>query len=67
MSISAIAKQGWRETFCGVLLPCVGAVVLLAGLAAGARGDVRPIWGGESLWGYWEFGNDYVPKGDWKI
>src|SRR3981081_2656519 len=27
----------------------------------------RAFWGNESLWGYWEFDKDYLPKQDWKI
>jgi hypothetical protein len=44
-----------------ILLPTVGD----RGFAAEHR--VRPFWGNEAMWGYWEFENDYVPKQDWKI
>ncbi len=27
----------------------------------------RPTWGDDSLWGYWEFNNDYVPKDQWEL
>src|SRR4051812_5127578 len=27
----------------------------------------RPVWGGEFLWGYWEFGSEYLPKHRWKL
>ncbi len=33
----------------------------------GAEPHVRPFWGTEALWGYWEFGGDYLSKRDWKI
>jgi hypothetical protein len=46
----------------------IGCALLgLAGSLAGAEEKVRPIWGGEAMWGYWEFGDDYVSKKDWKI
>ena len=32
-----------------------------------AADRVRPTWGGEALWGYWEFGGDYIPNNDWKV
>ncbi len=32
-----------------------------------AEYKVRPFWGGEALWNYWEFEDNYVPKKDWKI
>src|SRR5260221_12481996 len=40
-----------------------------ASAAPTAAGDScsRPIWGGESLWGYWEFGSEYLPKHQWKL
>jgi hypothetical protein len=27
----------------------------------------RAFWGNETLWGYWEFDKDYLPKHSWKI
>ncbi|HEY3322400.1 MAG TPA: chitobiase/beta-hexosaminidase C-terminal domain-containing protein [Planctomycetota bacterium] len=41
------------------------ALADFSGWAAEPR--IRPTYGDDSLWGYWEFENDYVPKKDWAI
>ena len=33
----------------------------------GAESQVRRFWGTEALWGYWEFGSDYLAQRDWKL
>ena len=49
------------------------SVMAAAGLALAcyasfaAENRVRPFWGDEALWGYWEFDSDYIQKKDWKI
>ena len=51
--------------FKSVVSICVLALMGVGVLADESR--VRSIWGGESLWGYWEFNDAYVPQRDWKI
>ena len=47
----------------------VVAILSIAMSSSTSRADsqVRRFWGNEALWGYWEFGDDYLPKRDWKI
>jgi hypothetical protein len=44
-------------------------VVLVAAAASGlaAEHKVRPFWGNEAMWGYWEFEDQYVLRKDWKL
>jgi len=46
---------------CTLLLLMAGATVLADEYRS------RPTWGDDTLWGYWKFNNDYVPKQNWKL
>ncbi|HZZ71366.1 MAG TPA: chitobiase/beta-hexosaminidase C-terminal domain-containing protein [Pirellulales bacterium] len=67
--IFAIRFRARRCSLAWLLLAVAGscAVAQTAPAAAPAARQIRPTWGSEALWGYWRFGNDYVPKRDWKI
>jgi hypothetical protein len=52
------------------LVPALIAAILATAVcpaAFGAESQVRPFWGTEALWGYWEFAGDYLCKRDWKL
>jgi len=45
------------------LILAIGA----ASLSEAQEYHQRAFWGNETLWGYWEFDKDYLPKHAWKI
>lgn len=51
-----------------MILSTVGGICFTGPRSASAReAKVRPFWGNEALWNFWEFGADYISKRDWKI
>jgi hypothetical protein len=48
-------------------LVAIAALFLAFGPALAGAPHIRPFWGDEAMWGYWEFEADYLPKTKWKI